>query len=183
MGGSIFTETPNLIIKHISSQDFCAIRELQRNDLSLKYFGAPLSDEKIASNFNDLLMDHFNHCGFSISPVFLKSTGEFIGKAGLVHLDFDRSNPDLELGYFLLPQFWGRKYASELARALIPLAFELGAPRVYATIDRANVASCRVSEKLGMKLEGEREYGTLEDKPLLYYVAYPDWSEPKVGDK
>lgn len=58
---------------------------------------------------------------------------------------------DLDLGYRLHKEFWGRGYATEGSIALIQKAFEeLGAQRVVATALVANAASTRVMEKLGM---------------------------------
>ena len=56
-----------------------------------------------------------------------------------------------EPGYRLLPQFWGRGYATEGARALVAKAFtDLGADRVVATTMTVNVGSRRVLEKAGL---------------------------------
>lgn len=58
---------------------------------------------------------------------------------------------DLELGYRLRREFWGRGYATEGSLALIDHAFTLlGADRVVAETLVAHTASRRVMEKAGM---------------------------------
>ena len=61
---------------------------------------------------------------------------------------------DIELGYRLRKASWGKGYATEGSKALILKGFsELGTQRVVAVALAANVASVRVMEKVGLKLE------------------------------
>lgn len=55
-----------------------------------------------------------------------------------------------DLGYGLAREHWGKGYAAEAARALLPVARQMGLPFLTATHDRKNPASGRVMEKLGM---------------------------------
>ena len=58
------------------------------------------------------------------------------------------------IGYGVAPAHAGRGYATEIARALLDLAFgELGVHRVTAGCFADNTASWRVMEKLGMRRE------------------------------
>lgn len=60
-----------------------------------------------------------------------------------------------ELGYVLAADVWGRGYGTETARLLFGLGVgQLGLERLVATCDVENVASARVLEKSGMRLEG-----------------------------
>jgi RimJ/RimL family protein N-acetyltransferase len=73
-------------------------------------------------------------------------------RAGEAHAAALRAD-DLELGYRLRREYWGRGLATEGGRVLLDYAFaRLGATRVVATALEANVASMRVMEKLGMGL-------------------------------
>ena len=59
------------------------------------------------------------------------------------------------LGYWVGVPYWGRGYATEAAEAVLAHAFgALGLHRVQATHLTRNPASCRVMEKLGMRVEG-----------------------------
>lgn len=58
------------------------------------------------------------------------------------------------LGYIVGPAFWGRGVGSDLARALLAVAFrDLGLRRVTASCNADNPASARVLEKAGMRRE------------------------------
>lgn len=59
-----------------------------------------------------------------------------------------------ELGWTIAAEAQGRGFATEAARAALELAFALGAHRVSAQLDEQNVASRRVAERIGMRVEG-----------------------------
>jgi RimJ/RimL family protein N-acetyltransferase len=69
---------------------------------------------------------------------------------------FPRIGPDaLELGYQLRRDAVGRGYATEIAAALLRVAFEIcGVSRVEAHIDPRNVASIAVARRLGLEEAG-----------------------------
>jgi RimJ/RimL family protein N-acetyltransferase len=67
----------------------------------------------------------------------------------------------LELGWILAPRHQGRGYAHEAARAVIRHCIDtLGTHRIEAMIMPQNVASIRLAESVGFKLEG----GPLRDR-------------------
>ncbi len=84
------------------------------------------------------------------------------------------------LGYWVGVPFWGRGYATEAAEAVLAHAFgALGLHRVQATHLTRNPASCRVMEKLGMRVEGvERDqvlkHGRFEDLEL-HAILVDEW--------
>jgi [ribosomal protein S5]-alanine N-acetyltransferase len=107
--------------------------------------------------------------GYSFLAVIERESGALVGDGGLHPLG--GQGPDVELGYTLARSAWGHGYATELGRALIEHAFDvLGAPRVVAQVEPANLASRRVLEKLGMTQREERmAYG----RPHLLYAIDP----------
>ena len=81
----------------------------------------------------------------------VKGTDTIIGS-----VDFNHRHEDdvLEVGYTLHPDYWGRDYVPEAARALIELAFkELDLHKIELSCFGSNVQSQRVAEKLGFTLE------------------------------
>ena len=79
--------------------------------------------------------------------------------------------PVLELLYGLLPAFWGRGFAIEMARAMVARAFAAGHNVVRAAVDAPNIASIRVLENLGMTVErrSQRAFGEMRH----YQLARP----------
>jgi len=80
------------------------------------------------------------------------SAGAMIGFCGLKRLaEFDA----VDVGFRFLPQYWGRGYATEAARASVAFGFgTLGLDRIIALVLPENGASIRVIEKLGMRRVG-----------------------------
>lgn len=102
--------------------------------------------------------------GFGMLLVELANTHTAIGVCGLVKRP---ALHDVDLGYALLPEYWGQGYAFEAAREVLWLAkHELGLPRVVAIVSPDNHASQRVLEKLGLsfvkliRLNGEDQPAT-----------------------
>lgn len=57
-----------------------------------------------------------------------------------------------ELGYRFLPEYWGKGYATETARAALNYAFnEIKTDVVYAMAVTENTGSNRVLQKLGFE--------------------------------
>ena len=83
--------------------------------------------------------------------IVVKGTDKVIGS-----VDFNHRHEDdvLELGYTLHPDYWGRGYVPEAARALIDLGFKnLGLHKIELVCFSHNLQSQRVAEKLGFTLE------------------------------
>jgi RimJ/RimL family protein N-acetyltransferase len=82
----------------------------------------------------------------------------------------DRPTADVEIGWHLHPDSWGRGYATEAARAALRRELDAGAPEVFAVIREGNERSVAVAERLGMIPIGieTRWYGGI---PLQTYAA------------
>lgn len=75
---------------------------------------------------------------------------------GCVDVTFEFEHGRASLGYSLSRPVWGQGLMTESVRAVVGQAFEVHSDlnRVQAWADERNVASRRVLEKVGMKLEG-----------------------------
>ena len=100
----------------------------------------------------DQLSEKRKHICWSIREIH---KSDFIGLAGLV-ISADRFKM-AEIYFKLLPQFWGKGYATELATRIFRFGFDnLDLHRIEAGVATENVKSIRVLEKLGMTREGIR---------------------------
>lgn len=121
-----------------------------------------------------------NYLGDSFYAAREKATGRFVG-----WFEFKRTDAgDVELGYRLHREFWGRGYATEGGKALIERGFTVGdVRRVVATTMFVNAGSRRVMEKCGLRhvrtfhvefpdpLPGS-EYGEVE-----YALTKEEWQQ------
>ena len=82
-------------------------------------------------------------------------TGAVVGLCSLIEKEI-AGQPEIELGYYLLPAYWGHGYATEAAVVVVDHArSHLGARSLVAVIDPENTASIRVARRLGMAFERE----------------------------
>jgi len=101
-----------------------------------------------------------------------KSSGSFVGTCGGDFFELD-GRRQIELGYRLLLNHWGKGYATESASALLGYLFrEVGCAAVYGFALPQNTQSLKILEKIGMKYQREFLWGGLQH--LLYGVANPD---------
>ena len=116
------------------------------------------------------LAGHWQLNGFGHWVLEDLATGEFVGRTGLLR---PPDWPDLEVGWSVAREHWGKGYAPEAARAAWRWAHDvLGARHNISLILPTNANSIRVAEKLGEKPEGHHRvrefdllvYGT--DLPL-----------------
>lgn len=63
-----------------------------------------------------------------------------------------------DIAYCVHKDFWGRGYATEIARGLIDYARGQGAEKVTIVVSQENIASNRVARKCGGKIAGESTY-------------------------
>jgi RimJ/RimL family protein N-acetyltransferase len=77
--------------------------------------------------------------------------GRIIGCVGLHEED-----GQVEVGYWIDPEFWGRGYATEALRGLLSVAGVLGHRRIVSRHAADNPASGRVLRKAGFRPTGRR---------------------------
>jgi RimJ/RimL family protein N-acetyltransferase len=91
----------------------------------------------------------------------LLDNGDFIGWFHFRPSTLPGAEKDMELGYRLKRNVWGRSLATEGSRALLEKAFkEWGCEKVCAHTMAINLASRRVMEKVGLKFECHFLYPT-----------------------
>ena len=97
---------------------------------------------------------------------------------------------EAEFGYLLARAHWGKGLGTEIARALVALAFSVpDVRRLSATCDAENVASARVLEKCGLVCEALLRTATVRPNisteprdTLLYALTRGDWMSSRARD-
>jgi RimJ/RimL family protein N-acetyltransferase/protein tyrosine phosphatase (PTP) superfamily phosphohydrolase (DUF442 family) len=90
--------------------------------------------------------------GFGLFMVELRDDDTPLGLCGLIKRD---TLPDVDIGFALMPEYWGHGYAREAAAATLRYARDRhGLARVVAITSPDNTASGRVLETIGMRYEG-----------------------------
>lgn len=103
----------------------------------------------------DAVDDPLDHSVVAELDGIVVATGSLEVRDGMGQFDGDVwRHAEGVLGYIVAPGHAGRGYATEVARALLDVAFvDLGLHRVIAGCFADNVASWKVMEKVGMRRE------------------------------
>ena len=108
----------------------------------------------------------------------LRGDPTLIGSAGLYRW-LDAPVRQAELGYDLVPEWWGRGLMSEALRAIVGYAFgTLGLERIEALVLARNARSCATLERVGftrdalLAAHGDDEDGVLRDE-IRYVLRRP----------
>jgi len=151
-----FLETPRLILRPFTENDFDAILPIYTNHDVMQFVnhGARTREEVKAEL--QKYKKHWETHGFGACAVIEKASGKLIGRADLYVSD--RSTYP-QLGYVLDQPFWGKGYATEAAKTYLNYGFNsLKFHRIVAFARTFNFASLHVLEKLGMQRQRELEY-------------------------
>ncbi len=118
------------------------------------------------------------------SLLIVTKSGERVGVVGVN--EYSENSRRMEIGYWIAPEHWGNGYATEAVSLFVDFLFrEYGINKVEAKTLATNVASQRVLEKNGFKLEGrlrkhswDRNRGCFEDL-LVYGLLREEWEGRK----
>jgi ribosomal-protein-alanine N-acetyltransferase len=147
-------ETSRLILRPFQDEDIGRLAELMANGDFMRFSLGPYTREQTQTVLQKFLS--WNQAGLpSQFAVIFRSNNELIGYCGFLHWHLDGAD-EIEIGYRLDPEYWNRGLASEAAQAVRDHAFrDLNLSRVISLIHPDNIASGRVAEKNGMKIEKE----------------------------
>ena len=162
-------ETERLLLRPAREADKAFLYTLLGHPEVMRYWlvGRAMKPEEV-----DELMTQFSD-DYGSLLVTEKATKEAVGLAGIVPCTY-LGVADYEFGWGLLPEAWGKGYATEMTRALLEAGFrELPAKRLLALAHPANTASWRVLEKAGMTFAKEIETAARGPR-RVYSLQRPD---------
>ena len=151
----IYTESNRLVYREILPTDDHSLFKLDSNPLVHKYLGNnPVKDieeiRKVIKSIRQQYMDN----GIGRWAVIEKETGEFMGWSGLKFIkEYENNHINFyDVGYRLLPEFWGSGYATESAQAALEYGFiQLDLPEIIGMVHEENMASRKVLVKCGFE--------------------------------
>ncbi len=160
--------TKRLILRGFQEEDLDAYAEMSGSEEVMRYIGTgkPMSRSESWRGMATIL-GHWQLRGYGMWAVEERQSGEMLGRVGLWNPE---GWPGLEIGWTIRRAFWGRGFATEAGKVAIEYAFEeLQQSHVISLIRPENIASRRVAEKLGEKLEGSTEiFGS---EALIYGIS------------
>ena len=165
-------ETERLILREIDpDRDFEPWAKAMADEDTVRYLGAKPMNRAEAWRSMAVVMGHWAIRGYGPFTVELKSTGDWVGRIGPW---YPEGWPGPEVGWTTSPDFRGRSYATEAARASIDYAFRvLGWPQVIHVIMEGNEPSIALAKRVGSTLIEEQQglAGVTDQRVLIYGQA------------
>ncbi|MGH7173651.1 MAG: GNAT family N-acetyltransferase [Gemmataceae bacterium] len=165
--------TPRLLLRRMTADHLNNLTRLHLDPRVMATLGGVRSPD-VTREWLGRQLEHWRQHGFGLWLAYDRDTGWFAGRGGLHHVSID-DREEIEVGYALLPHFWGRGLATELARESIRAAFTvLNFPELVCFTLTTNGASQRVMGKAGFRYERDLVYKDLPH--VLYRLRRDDWS-------
>jgi RimJ/RimL family protein N-acetyltransferase len=148
-GQRVILETSRLRLREFVPQDADALAAVLSDPVAMQYYPAAV-DRKGVEEWIERNRERYQREGYGLWAMVLKGSGELIGDCGCFLRDIE-GRDDVEIGYHVRRDLWGRGYATEAADACMQYAFtKLGFDRVISLIRPENLQSIRVAEKNGL---------------------------------
>ena len=158
------TQTKRLLIRKLEMVDIEYWAPFFENNPALPYLGIDLNLDKKAQakDWIERQLWRYANDQFGHHALIEKESGDFVGQCGLLTQEVDRKT-EIEIGYSLLPRFWGKGFATEAATKFRDFAFENNiSESLVSIIDIRNEASQKVAIKLGMHKTKQVKYHGLD---------------------
>ncbi len=150
-----FLETERLILRPLKLDDADRLFLLDSNSEVMKYIGVkPLTEVKESVEVIQRIQKQYTENEIGRFAVIEKASDLLIGWCGLKFLteEINGFNNVYDLGYRFLPEFWGKGYAQESAKAWLDFGFnEMNLKTIYACAHSENIASNTILKKLGFQ--------------------------------
>ena len=140
-------------LRKIDENDFKAFSELLSNVQVMEFSEGALSHIGIKVWFDAVIQQYAVGDGFGTFAIVLIENEQVIGYCSLLVSSYTQLP---EIGYRILPAFWGKGLATEAAHLIVKYAFEqLRLSALFAQVDPHNLGSLGVVRKLGMQFSHE----------------------------
>lgn len=163
-------ETERLLLCKLTPDDAAFILELVNTPSWLEYIGdkGMRTQEDAHAYIINGPMASYESFGFGLLSVRVKECNTPVGICGLIQRT---TLQDVDIGFALLPEYTGKGYALEAARATLQYAHTVvGLQRVVAITTATNTHSIRLLEKLGLCFETMVQLSS-GDKELMLFAT------------
>ncbi|WP_283750319.1 GNAT family N-acetyltransferase [Bacillus cereus] len=124
--------------------------------------------DEAQNDYEKLLRRNEKYKLYGSYKVYNSATNEFIG---LGHITVNENDfKEAELGYMLLPEHWGKRYGSCIARELIEIAKHTDVNVLKAIIDPNNIPSRKILLNAGFTSDIVCEIDGLPGEILIKYI-------------
>ncbi len=151
--------TGRLKLRRYRPEDLEFLLPVLGDPVSMRYYPHAFSRDECMA-WIERQLHRYQTDGFGLWAIELRETGTFVGDCGLTVQSVDRAR-EVEVGWHVHPDRQGQGIATEAGLGCRDHAFRtLGLTRLISLVRPENLASCRVAEKIGMRVEKVTRYGS-----------------------
>lgn len=154
---SVIADTPRLCLRHFEPEDVQPLSLILADPEVMRFSASGPKTPAQTQHLVDGCRKGYEENGFALYAVVHKEDRRLIGYCGLMFQEVNEEQ-EIEIGYRLHPEYWGRGLGTEAARAVVDHAARLELKRLVAVIEAANVGSVRVATGAGMRWEMDTEW-------------------------
>ena len=113
----VFLETDRLVIRNWRADDWLLIRPMSLDPEVMQYIGhyQPWSEDE-TRQFASNRMSDFKRYGWTMWPLVFKETDAFVGYCGFLRRMYGEYEGEIEIGYALAKDAWGKGLRRRRAR-------------------------------------------------------------------
>jgi [ribosomal protein S5]-alanine N-acetyltransferase len=156
--------TDRLSLRRFTLDDLDLLDRLASDPRVMEFLGGVKSRATTETMLRVRILEYYDrHPGLGIWATVERASGRCVGFHVLNHI---QGEADIQVGYALFADAWGKGYATEMTMALLRYGFDaLRLPVIVAITNVDHAASQRVLLKAGLRRNGER---------LLAHPVYAD---------
>lgn len=147
-------ETDRCLLREITPDDAPAIFRLMGDARVTRYLGRhPLATLEDAAQRIEVYQSLYRDETGIYWGITDRANGDLVGMC--LYMNISKPHHRGEIGYSLMPEWWGQRVMSEVVSAVLNCGFStIGFHTVEARIDPENTGSRRLLEKMGFVQEG-----------------------------
>lgn len=175
-------ETERLLLRNWREEDIPVFERHTNTENVMRWLGGVRSYEFIEEVLRTRLMRWQEERGFTFWAVERKEDGALLGFCGLKIADGAGSSVlgEMEIGWRLREDAWGRGYAREAAASLDHGFDALASERIVALTVAGNAASWGLMKRLGMRRREDLDYVDAHWPPemnpvIVYEIERAEW--------
>jgi [ribosomal protein S5]-alanine N-acetyltransferase len=149
---SVAFTTPRLDAERLAARHADELSALHGDERVMGTMGGRTATPAQSRAWLERNLRHAADPGCGIFVFRERATGRFVGRGAVRRIEIGGAE-EVEIGYAVAADLWGRGLATEMATGLIGHAEAAGHAELVAYTEPANVASRRVMEKVGFGYE------------------------------
>lgn len=164
-------ETKRLTIRRFEDSDVDGVHSMRSDPEVMRYIREVLTEKEESRKWMTAISSRWESDGIGYCALVERSSGEYSGWCGLWQVP---ETGEIEVGYAISKDKWGKGFATEAADVFLDYGFrKLGLDHIVALAFPENAPSINVMKKLGMRFV---TVGEFYGKQLVKYsVAADEW--------